>query len=155
MAEETPPPAPTTTADHVAANLLAAALSAPPAEVFNAGAGLPLDEAGRLAMAKQGADLLVKARLARFADEGRTTIELTNAGRYWAMHGGWMAFLKEPAADSGGGRGRNPEAEALRSEFMKLRLRTFWWTFGLSVAGFILSIISMTIAIMYGNRFFN
>lgn len=141
------------TADHLAAKLLAGALAMPQADVFHAGEGIPLDEAARLRLAKAGADLLVKSRLARFADDGRTTIELTNAGRYWAMHGGWMAFLKEPPQESG--RGRNPEAEALRTEFMKLRLRTFWWTFGLSVAGFIISIVSIAIAVLYGNRFLN
>lgn len=100
-------------------------------------------------LAKEGADLLVRAKLGRFADDGRTTIELSNAGRYWALHGGWMAFLREPAPE-GGGRGRHPEVEAMRAEFMRLRLRTFWWTFGLSVAGFIISIISMTIAVVFG-----
>jgi hypothetical protein len=153
LADQVQTAQPETTADHLAAELMARALAASPAEVFHTGADVPADEAPRLGLAKNAADLLVKSRLARFADDGRTTIELTNAGRYWAMHGGWMAFLKEPQQE--GGRGRNPEAEALRTEFMKLRLRTFWWTFGLSVAGFIISIISMMIAIMYGNRFFN
>jgi len=52
----------------------------------------------------------------------------------------------------GGGRGRNPEAEALRSEYMRLRLHTFWWSFGLSIAGFVFSVISVLIALFYGNR---
>jgi hypothetical protein len=142
-----------TTADHLAEYLLASAMTTSPAEIFDA-ASTSADEATRLRLAKSGADLLVKSRLARFADDGRTTIELTNAGRYWALHGGWMTFLKEPPQD-GGGRGRNPETEALRTEFMKLRLRTFWWTFGLSVAGFVISIVSMAVAIMYGNRLVN
>jgi hypothetical protein len=154
LADEAPAVQPETAADHLAAELLSSALGASPAEIFHAGVGNQADEATRLRLAKSGADLLVKTRLARFADDGRTTIELTNAGRYWAMHGGWMAFLKEPPQESGG-RGRNAETEALRTEFMKLRLRTFWWTFGLSVAGFIISIISMMIAIMYGSRLLN
>lgn len=111
------------------------------------------DEAQRLATLKLAADLLVKARLAKFEDEGRTTLALTNAGRYWALHGGWLAYLKEePLAMGGGGRGRNPEMEALRSEYMRLRLNTFWWTFGMSVAGLIFSIVSILIAVFYGDR---
>lgn len=153
MADEAAAPAPAIAADHLAADLLTAGLSASPAEVFAVGAAFALDESSRLKLAKEAADLVVRSKLARFADEGRTTIELTNAGRYWALHGGWMAFLKEPQPE-GGGRGRNPETEAMRSEFMKLRLRTFWWTFGLSVAGFIISILSMTIAIIYGGVLF-
>jgi hypothetical protein len=153
MADEAATPVPAITAEHLAADLLTAGLASP-MEVFAIGAALPLDESSRLKLAKEGADLLVRSKLARFADEGRTTIELTNAGRYWALHGGWMAFLKELPPEGGGGRGRNPETEAMRSEFMRLRLRTFWWTFGLSVAGFVISILSMTIAIVYGGVLF-
>ncbi len=153
MADATAAPASAITADHLAADLLTAGLGPSPPEIFAIGSALPLDEASRLRLAKEGADLVVRSKLGRFADEGRTTIELTNAGRYWALHGGWMAFLREPAPE-GGGRGRNPETEAMRAEFMRLRLRTFWWTFGLSVAGFVISILSMTIAIVYGGVLF-
>jgi hypothetical protein len=148
-AAEGGPPAP----DLIAAQLLDAALARSPLSIFDepvAGAG---DDKQRLATLKLGADLIVKARLAKFDDEGRTTLTLTNAGRYWALHGGWLAYLKEePLAVGGSGRGRNPEMEALRSEYMRLRLNTFWWTFGLSVAGFVFSVISVIIAIFYGGR---
>jgi hypothetical protein len=110
-------------------------------------------EKERLALLKLASDLLVKSRLAKFDDEGRTALVLTNAGRYWALHGGWLAYLKEePLAMGGGGRGRNPEMEALRSEYMRLRLNTFWWTFGMSAAGLIFSVISIGIAVFYGGR---
>lgn len=110
----------------------------------------------QLTSMKAAGDLLVRARLARFTDEARADIEITNAGRYWALNGGYMAYLKEepPAggAGGGGGRQRNLETEALRAEYMKLRLGTFWWQFGLSVAGFIMSIVSLIIAIFFGDR---
>jgi hypothetical protein len=142
-----------TSHDLVAARLLDAAYAQPPLALFD----FPLADVGpekdRLALLKVSADLLVKARLAKFDDEGRTSLVPTNAGRYWALHGGWLAYLKEePLAMGGGGRGRNPEMEALRSEYMRLRLNTFWWSFGLSVAGFVLSIISVIIAIFFGDR---
>ena len=113
-----------------------------------------IDEPARLTALKSGADLLVRNKLAKFADEGRSEISLTNAGRYWALSGGFMAFLKEepPAAGGGGGRGRNPEMEALRSEYMRLRLNTFWWTFGMSIAGLVFSVISIIIALFWGGR---
>lgn len=102
---------------------------------------------------KTATDLLVTAKLASFDDDARTMLAITNAGRYWALHGGYLGYLKEnPAGAGGGGRQRNPEMEALRSEYMKLRLNTFWWSFGLSVAGFIMSIISVAIALFYGDR---
>lgn len=126
--------------------LLSAARDHSPAEIFPAGS----DPDG-LARAKAAADLLVAARFAKFSDEGRTQIEITNAGRYWALHGGFLAYLKEdPAALRGGGRGRNPELEALRMTYMKLRLNTFWWSFALSIVSLVVSLISLTVAYLYG-----
>lgn len=112
----------------------------------------PLSDAA-LDARKTAADLLVTSKLAGFDDTARTSLTITNAGRYWALHGGYLGYLKEnPAGAGGGGRQRNPEMEALRSEYMKLRLNTFWWSFGLSIAGFVMSIISVLIAVFYGDR---
>jgi hypothetical protein len=153
MAESPAPPAEAPPPDLVAAQLLEAAFLRSPLSFFDEPVAGVAEESDRLELLKLGADLIVKSRLAKFDDEGRTTIVLTNAGRYWALHGGWLAYLKEePLAVGGGGRGRNPETEALRSEYMRLRLNTFWWSFGLSVAGFIFSVISVLIAIFYGDR---
>jgi hypothetical protein len=106
-----------------------------------------------LSSRKTAADLLVKSKLAHFTDDTRSDIDITNAGRYWALHGGYLAYLKEePPSSGGGGRQRNPEMENLRSEYMRLRLGTFWWSFGLSIAGFLMSIISVAIALFYGDR---
>jgi hypothetical protein len=140
--------------DAVAAKMLDAALEHSPIAVFDEPGGDAPPQADRLRTLKEAADLLVRNRLVRFADDGRTEIAITNAGRYWAHNGGYMAFLKEEPAGiaGGGGRGRNPEMEALRSEYMRLRLNTFWWSFGLSVAGFVFSVISVMIAIFYGGR---
>ncbi|WP_295559902.1 hypothetical protein [uncultured Hyphomicrobium sp.] len=139
--------------DLVAAQLLDAAFARAPLSIFDQPVVGIDDEKERLALLKLGADLIVKTRLAKFDDEGRTSIVLTNAGRYWALSGGWLAYLREePLAVGGGGRARNPETEALRSEYMRLRLNTFWWSFGLSIAGFVFSVISVLIAIFYGDR---
>lgn len=108
----------------------------------------PGDEA--LAEAKTAADMLVTLRLARFTDEGRTRIALTNAGRYWALHGGFLAFLKEEPEKVSNGKPKSPEAEALRAAYMALRLKTFWWSFGMSAAGFLISIISLAVALCMG-----
>ena len=99
-----------------------------------------------LAEAKLAADMLVSLRLARYADEGRMRLAPTNAGRYWAFHGGFLAFLKEEPEKAGGGKSKSPEAEALRAAYMALRLKTFWWSFGMSAAGFLISIISLIVA---------
>ncbi len=137
-----------TTPEEQAQRLLLASHAQPPADIFE-----PDGEAEGLEAAKRGADLLVDARLATFADEGRTQIAPTGAGRYWALHGGYLGFLKEePSGRGGGGRGRNPELEMMRMELMKRRLGTFWWSFGLSLAGFLFSILSLAVALFYGDR---
>jgi hypothetical protein len=131
--------------DEAAHDLLMRATAGGTAEVFA--------NSEHLQAAKDAADLLVAARLATFADMGRTQITLTNAGRYWALHGGFMGFLKEmPPGGGGGGRGRNPELEEVRLILMRRRLNTFWWSFGVSVAGFIFSVISLFVAVTIGSR---
>lgn len=35
---------------------------------------------------------------------------------------------------------------------MRLRLDTFWWSFGLSIAGFAISIVSLGVALTLGDR---
>lgn len=112
--------------------------------------GEDVADQGRLAARKAAAEMIVNAKMAKYADDGRTEIALTNAGRYWAGHGGYTAFLREEPAGAGGGRGRNPELETLRANYMRLRLNTFWWTFGLSVASFVISIISLVVAGLFG-----
>jgi hypothetical protein len=101
-----------------------------------------------LSQAKEACDQLISLRLVRFEDDGRTRIVPTNAGRYWALHGGFLAFLREEPDK--GGRGRSPEAEALRANYMALRLKTFWWSFAMSVAGFLIAIISLIVALAFG-----
>lgn len=136
--------------EQLAHELLADALARGAAEVFGES---EVAEEESLRQRKAAADHLAKLRLARYEDEGRTRLVLTNPGRYWALNGGYMAFLKEEpdrAAGNGGGRARNPEMEELRFNFMMLRMRTFWWSFGLSIASFIMSSASLFIALRYG-----
>lgn len=132
--------------------MLTAAYRQSPLEVFGETRPPEQEEGPALRTAKQAADLLVNIRFAKYADEGRTQIEITNAGRYWALNGGYLAFLKEDPAAARGGRGRNPEMEALRMEYFKLRLGTFWWTFGLSMASFLFALVSLAVALFYGER---
>jgi hypothetical protein len=137
--------------DQRAHEMLLTAYGSGPLEVF--GNIEPDEQEGeRLATAKAAADLLVTSRFAKYVDEGRTQIELTNAGRYWALNGGYLAFLKEEPTGRGGGRGRNPEMEALRMNYMRLRLGTFWWSFGFSLASFVFALLSLAVAFFYGDR---
>lgn len=101
------------------------------------------------AIDKKAAEKLVRVRLAAYPDEARDRLEISNSGRYWALNGGYMAFLKEDPPTGGGGRGRNPELEALRFNYMRLRMNTFWITFAMSVAGFVMSIVSLGLALYF------
>lgn len=107
-----------------------------------------------LTEAKQASDLLVTLRLGRYTDDARTRLALTNAGRYWALHGGYLGLLKEEPerASTGGGRMRNPEMEEVRMTYMNLRLKTFWWSFGFSVASFIMSMVSLIVVILLRDK---
>jgi len=134
-----------TTPENAAHDLLERAMLSATAEVFADDVDLDI--------AKAGADLLVSAKFAKFSDDGRTQITLSNAGRYWGLHGGYLAYLKEePLGGGGGGRGRNPELEEARLTLMRLRLNTFWWSFGISIAGFLISIVSLVVAFSLGGR---
>jgi len=108
-----------------------------------------------LEAAKAAADLLASLRLAslrlaRYTDERRTRLAPTNAGRYRALHGGFLAALREEP-ERASGRDRSPESEALRTAYMALRLKTFWWTFGLSAAGFLIAVVSLVVALCFGD----
>lgn len=103
-----------------------------------------------LATSKKAAERLVRVRLAYYPDEARDRLLITNSGRYWVLNGGYMAFLKEdPPTGGGGTRGRNPEMEALRATYMRLRLNTFWISFGMSIVGFVISLLSLGIALYF------
>lgn len=130
--------------DRRADELLLAAYHQDGADIFSG------TDPERLAIDKKAADRLVRVRLAWFPDEGRDRLMVTNSGRYWALNGGYIAFLKDDPPTGGGGRGRNPEMEALRFAYMKLRLNTFWLTFGMSIAGFVISLVSLAVAYFYG-----
>lgn len=141
------PPSETETVDRRTAALLFAAYAGDSVEIFIG------DTPDALEVDKKAAARLVQLRLAFYTDDSRDRVQVTNSGRYWALNGGYMAFLKEdPPTGGGGSRGRNPEIEALRASYMKLRLNTFWLSFGLSIAGFVISLVSLGIALIFGDR---
>jgi hypothetical protein len=42
--------------------------------------------------------------------------------------------------------------EALRMDYMRLRLGTFWWSFGISIASFVFALASLFVAYFFGVR---
>ena len=103
----------------------------------------------RFAAIKHTADILVKEKLADYSDEERTTITITNFGRYWILKGGYESFLKdmrsskEHLADE-----KHHSKEQLLEARLKLthfRLIGFWLTLIISLVGFILSLFNLYI----------
>ena len=151
--------------ERLADDLLDAAHRAGRLDVYAFGESTWGPEPRALADARAAADELVAHKLARFADEPRTTIELTPFGRYWSTEGGYLAFLKSDgaAAATRGGRergdgeegGMDPETrrryQQLRMSLMEKRLKTFWWGFGISIVSFVMSMLSLYLAVT-GNR---
>lgn len=82
------------------------------------------------------AHMLVREKLAQYADEEKTTLQLTNYGRYWMLRGGYENFLYES------GSFKNPKERqqklALLDDRIKLthyRLFGFWITLIISLIG--------------------
>lgn len=104
------------------------------------------------------ADELVDEKLARYLDEKRTQLAITNFGRYWAVHGGYLLFLKEGEKkikhDGHHKHHDNPDKEKhheeikeelkeARLKFTHYRIVTYWWSFAVSVISFMLSLLSL------------
>ena len=97
---------------------------------------------------KAMADELVYEKLARYADDKRTELIITNYGRYWVVKGGFLIYLKEGERKIKAEREKHSEEleEELieaRLKFTHYRITTFWWTFGVSIVGFLLSLINL------------
>lgn len=96
---------------------------------------------------KQVADLLVKEKLADYADEERTTLTITNFGRYWILKGGYEVFLREAHStkDHAAMEKHHSKEELLeaRLKLTHFRLIGFWLTLIISLAGFILSLLNL------------
>lgn len=82
---------------------------------------------------------LVREKLAVYADEEKTQLRITNYGRYWMIHGGYEAFLRECHDLK---EKRNAEKEQQKLELLEERLKLtqyrligFWVTLVLSIVG--------------------
>lgn len=101
-------------------------------------------------------DQLVKDKLARYANEEHTNLQITNCGKYWIMKGGYEMYLKE----SHNNKERLKEKDIIKEkeELLEARLRLthyrlvgFWLTIILSSLGFLLSLYNLFL-IMNGKK---
>jgi hypothetical protein len=105
------------------------------------------------------ADELVDAKLAKYKDEQKTELMITNFGRYWIIKGGFLIFLKEgdkkikphySKENCNGDDTSNHHLEELNEELKEARLKftnyrivTYWWSFALTLISFFLSLLSL------------
>ena len=97
---------------------------------------------------KELADELVDEKLVRYNDVQRTELKITNYGRYWVVHGGFLIYLKEserkikPGRDKHNGELKEELKEA-RLKFTHYRIVTYWWSFALTLISFLLSLLNL------------
>jgi hypothetical protein len=95
----------------------------------------------------------VKEKLVQFSDPEKTTLEITNYGRYWIMKGGYSEFLRESIRKKEEQRNRDQEKERIfkekealleaRLKLTHFRLTGFWLSLVISVVGFALSLFNL------------
>ena len=94
------------------------------------------------------ADQLVEEKLAKYDDAQKTELSITNYGRYWIVHGGFLIYLKEsekkikPGRDKHNGELKEELKEA-RLKFTHYRIVTYWWSFALTLISFLLSLLNL------------
>ncbi len=96
---------------------------------------------------------LVQEKLAIFTDKEKTTIELTNYGRYWILKGGYDVYLRDSNYKKEFRKSKELEKEKLKKEKEELiearlklthfRLWGFWLSLIISLIGFTLSLFNL------------
>jgi hypothetical protein len=97
------------------------------------------------------ANQLVRDKLARYADPEHTMLQLTNFGRFWAIKGGYLVFLKD------GQREKEMNGQHSKEELIEARLRLthyrlwgFWLSLVISLIGFALSLFNLYLILNKG-----
>ena len=98
---------------------------------------------------KSMADELVDEKLAKYAEDKKTQLIITNFGRYWMARGGFIIYLKEGEKKIKAEK-LDKHHEQLKEELKEARLKfthyrivTYWWSFAVSVISFMLSLLSL------------
>ena len=104
--------------------------------------------------AKSFGDRLSEEKLVHFSDPHRTMLTITNFGRFWVSKGGYQEYLKcnehkikehhpERLPDHSQEHDLKEELRVARLRFTRYRIITYWWSFGLSLISFFLSLLSL------------
>lgn len=99
------------------------------------------------------ANCLVQEKLAVYTDKEKTSIQLTNFGRYWILKGGYDVYLRDSNIKKDLRKLKDFEKEKLikeKEELMEARLKLthfrlwgFWLSLIISLIGFTLSLFNL------------
>jgi hypothetical protein len=103
-----------------------------------------------LLQCKAIADELVDDKLVKYNDAQKTELIITNFGRYWVAHGGFLIYLKEGEKKIKSDREKDKHHEEIKEELKEARLKfthyrivTYWWSFALTLISFLLSMLNL------------
>ena len=94
------------------------------------------------------ADELIDEKLAKYIDEKKTVLEITNYGKFWILKGGYFEYLKQSEKktkfkETNKENDLSDELTLARLKFTNYRIKTYWISFILSLLGFIFSLMSL------------
>lgn len=96
------------------------------------------------------ADKLVEEKLVKYNDGQKTELRITNQGRYWFIHGGYLIYLKQGERKNGHHDEKNRHNHELKEELKEARLRltnyrivTYWWSFAFAIISFLLTLLGL------------
>jgi len=102
---------------------------------------------------REWANELVKEKLVVYTDIEKTSLELTNFGRYWMLKGGYDVYLRDSNSKKELRKLKDIEKEKLikeKEELMEARLKLthfrlwgFWLSLIISLIGFTLSLFNL------------
>jgi len=106
---------------------------------------------------KSWVDELVRNKLANYADEEHTDLQITNFGKYWMLKGGYEMYLRDGqnVKDRRKTKTENKVIEKEKEDLIEARLKLthyrlvgFWLTVIISSVGFLLSLYNLYLIMM-------
>ncbi len=127
--------------------LLQATYTAEHLDIYQFSNQLAGDNVELFANTRMWAHQLVRDKLCIYTDLEKTQMQITNYGRYWMLHDGYMGFLKdEHQLKEKEQKEKDQQKETLLEARLKLvqyRLVGFWMALIISVIGLVLSVFNL------------
>jgi hypothetical protein len=127
--------------------LLQAAYAADQIDIYQFSFQLSGENEALFANTRLWAHQLVRDKLCIYTDLEKTQMQITNYGRYWMLHDGYMGFLKdEHLLKEKELKEKDQQKETLLEARLKLvqyRLVGFWMALIISVVGLVLSVFNL------------